>query len=203
MNQFLRDMFRRTTKAEIIEWLKGKVGPWLYDHLIATQELAIELADIYKVDRQKAMLAGLLHDCAKPMSHAELFSHAERYHIQLDPVRLAQPGLLHASVGAKLVHAELGITDSEILDAIAVHNTGSRDMSMLGKILYLADASEPDRDYPGVQRIRELALGGDLDDALLTTMDIKIRHVLERKRMLHPMTVEARNDVLNHRSISL
>ena len=148
------------------------------------------------------MLAGLLHDCAKQMSYAELSSHAEHYNIQLDRIRLAQPGLLHAPVGAELVHAELGITDNEILDAIAVHNTGSRDMSRLGKILYLADASEPNRAYPGVQRIRELSLGGDLDDALLTTMDMKIQHVLERKLMLHPMTLDARNDVLNRRLTS-
>jgi len=186
------------TKAEIIDWLNGKVKPELYNHLIGTQELAVKLAEIYEVDSQKAMLVGLLHDCAKLMSDAELVSQARRYNIQLDEVRLAQPGLLHAPVGAKLVHAELCISDNEILDAIAVHNTGSRDMTGLGKVLYLADASEPNRDYPGVQRIRELALGGNLDDALLTTMDMKIQHVLEKRRMLHPMTVEARNDVLNN-----
>ena len=184
------------TKVEITEWLKGRVGSGLYCHSAATQELAAELADIYGVDSEKAVLAGLLHDCAKQMSHEELISHAKHYQIQLDHIRLAQPGLLHAPVGAKLVHAELGITDSEILDAIAVHNTGSRDMSRLGKVLYLADASERTRSYPGVERIRELALSGDLNGALLTTMDMKIRHVLEQKRMLYPMSIEARNDVI-------
>ncbi len=203
MNRLQRDMCQRMTKAEIVEWLKGKVGPRLYSHLIGTQEMAVKLAGIYNADRQKAMLSGLLHDCAKPMPHAELFSHAERYSIHLDQVRLAQPGLLHAPVGAKLVHAELSITDNEILGAIAVHNTGSGDMSILGKVLYLADASESNRSYPGVQRIRDMALGGDLDSALLSTMDMKIQHVLERKLMLHPMTIEARNDVLNHKLISL
>ena len=198
MSQFQKDMCQRMRNAEIIEWLKGKVGPQLYSHSIATQELAAELAGIYNVARPKAMLAGLLHDFAKQMSHTELLSHAKRYNIQLDRVRLAQPGLLHAPVGAKLVHAELGISDNEVLNAIAVHNTGSRDMSTLGKILFLADASEPNRTYAGAQHIRELALAGDLGDALLTAMDIKIQHVLERKRMLHPMTVEARNDVLRN-----
>ena len=168
----------------------------MYCHSAATQEMAAKLADIYGVDMEKATLAGLLHDCAKQMSHEELISHAQHYHIRLDHIRLAQPGLLHAPVGAKLVHAELGIADSEILDAIAAHNTGSKDMSRLGKILYLADASECTRSYPGVERIRDLALSGDLNSALLTTMDMKIRHVLEQKQMLHPMSVEARNDVI-------
>lgn len=184
------------TKAEITEWLKEKTNPSLYRHSTATREFAAELADIYHVDRQKAMLAGLLHDCAKRMSHAELLVHARRWRIQLDQIRLAQPGLLHAPVGAKLAHTELGITDGEILDAIAVHNTGSENMSRLGKVLYLADASEPNRDYPSVQHIRELALGGDLNRALLATMDMKIRHVLDRELMLHPMSVEARNEAL-------
>lgn len=191
------------TKAEIIDWLNGKVNPKLYDHLIGTQELAVRLAEIYAVDSQKAMLVGLLHDCAKLMPDAELISQAKYYNIQLDEVRLVQPGLLHAPVGAELVHAELGISDNEILDAVAVHNTGSKNMTELGKVLYLADASEPNRDYPGVERIRKLALGGNLDDALLTTMDMKIQHVLEKRRMLHPMTVEARNDILGNGLIGL
>jgi predicted HD superfamily hydrolase involved in NAD metabolism len=184
------------TKAEIIEWIKEKTNPGLYSHSTATQELAAELAEIYNVDRERAMLAGLLHDCAKRMSHAELLLHAERYHIQLDPVRMAQPGLLHAPVGSELVRAELAITDDEVLNALAVHNTGSRDMSRLGEVLYLADAAERTRSYPGVQQIRELALSGALDIALLATMDMKIRHVLEKRLMLHPMSVEARNEVL-------
>ena len=184
------------TIVEITEWLKGRIGRSLYCHSNATQEMAAKLADIYGVDMEKAIVAGLLHDCAKQMSHEELIARAERYQIQLDQIRLAQPGLLHAPVGAKLVHAELGITDSEILGAIAAHNTGCSGMSRLGKVLYLADASEHTRSYPGVERIRELAFSGDLAGALLTTMDMKIHHVLEQKRMLHPMSVEARNDVL-------
>ena len=189
-------MCQKTKKAEFAEWLKGKVNSKLYRHSTATQEMMLKLAGMYDVDAQKAALAGLLHDCAKQMSNEELISHAERHHIQLDRIRLAQPGLLHAPVGASLVQIDLGIEDEEILDAIAVHNTGSGGMSRLGKILYLADASEPNRDYPGVEHIREIAMSGDLNSALLATMDMKIRHVLDRGYMLHPMSVEARNDIL-------
>lgn len=183
-------------KAEIIEWLRERLNPELLRHSTATQETAVRLADIYRVDKGKATVAGLLHDCAKELSSEELILHAKRYHIPLDEIRLLQPGLLHAPVGSKLAHLELGIADDEVLHAMEVHNTGCRGMSSLDKVLYLADASEPNRKYPGVERIRDVASSGDLDGAVLETMDMKIRHVLERKRLLHPMSVEARNDVL-------
>ena len=184
------------TKAEIIDWLEEKLGAKLYRHCMATQELAAELAGVYNADRQKATLAGLLHDCAKPFSDEELIRHAGRYNIPLDAIRLIQPGLLHAPVGAKLVQMEFGVSDDEVLHAIAVHNTGSSGMSTLDKILYVADASEPNRDYPGVQRIRDLTFSGDLDAAVLETMEMKIRHVMQKRSMLHTLSVEARNDIL-------
>lgn len=184
------------TKAEILNWLKGKLDPGLYNHAISTQEMAVELADIYNIDRQKAILAGLLHDCAKPLSHQELLLYAKRFDIPLDCIRLAQPGLLHAPVGAKIAEAELGIIDSEILHAISFHNTGSPEMTGLDKVLYLADSAETSRNYPGVQLIRDLSYSGKLDEALLKAMEIKILHVINKRAMLHPLTVEARNDVL-------
>jgi len=184
------------TKAEIIQWLRARLDPELYGHSIATQEMAVYLADIYSVNRDKATVAGLLHDCAKGLPNEELLLNANRHNIPLDEIRMMQPGLLHAPVGAKLAQTELGIADSEILHAIEVHNTGSRGMSRLDKVLYLADAAEPNRTYPGVEQIRELAFSGNLDNALLETMEMKIRHVIERKRMLHPLSVDARNDIL-------
>ncbi len=184
------------TKAEIIQWLRVRLDPKLLRHSIATQEMAVELADIHSVNRHKASVAGLLHDCAKGLSYEELLLSANRYNIPLDEIRVTQPGLLHAPVGAKIAQAELGVTDSEILHSIEVHNTGSTGMSSLDKVLYLADAAEPNRTYPGVEQIRELAFSGNLDNALLETMDMKIRHVIERKRMLHPLSVDARNDIL-------
>ena len=184
------------TRAETIEWLRKKLDPELYHHSIATRQLATELAGIYNVDRQKAIVAGLLHDCAKGLSDEELISCANRYHIPLDQVQLTQPVLLHAPLGAKLVQIELGITDNEILHAIAVHSTGSRGMSRVDKVLYVADSSEPNRDYPGVQHIRDLASSGDLDGALLKAMETKIRYVIGQRLMLHPLSMEAWNDVL-------
>jgi predicted HD superfamily hydrolase involved in NAD metabolism len=180
----------------IIEWLRERLNPKLYRHSVATQELAAELADIYNVGKQNAVIAGLLHDCARGLSDEDLLLYAHRYHIPLDQIQLAQPVLLHSPVGAKLAQMELEITDNEILHAIAAHNTGSKGMSRLDRVLYVADSSEPNRDYPEVQSIRNLAFSGDLDGALLKAMEVKIRYVMDQKLMLHPLSMEAWNDIL-------
>ena len=184
------------TKTEALNWIKDKTNDELYSHCIGTQEMAVKLAGVFNVNEYKAMIAGLLHDCAKKLSDKELISYANSFGIELDEVRIFQPGLLHAPVGAKLVETELQITDNEILHAIEVHNTGSRGMTKLDKILYLADATEHNRDYPNVERIRDISLAGDIDKALLVVIEMKIRRVLDKKYLLHPMSVEARNDVL-------
>jgi predicted HD superfamily hydrolase involved in NAD metabolism len=183
-------------KNEIKERLREKLSLKLYRHSIATQEWALELAGIYEVDLEKASLAGLLHDCAKYMSHNELLLNSTRYQIPVDKIQSVQPGLLHAPVGARIANMEFGINDDEILHAIKIHNTGFSGMSKLDKILYMADATEPNRDYPDVQYIRDIALSGDMDGAALETMNMKIRHVIERGSLLHPMSIEARNDIL-------
>jgi len=191
------------TKAEIEKRLKERLSPDLYRHSVSTQNMAEELAGIYNIDREKASLAGLLHDCARGMSNKELRLYASRYNMLMDEIQLNQPVLLHAPVAAKIAQAEFGVEDNEILHAIEVHCTGSSPMSTLDKVLYVSDSSEPDRDYPGVQRIRELAYSGDLDGALLEAMDLKIIYVTERKLILHPMSVEARNEVLQERRQAL
>ena len=184
------------TKAEITEWLKRELDPRLFLHSVGTQKYAEELAGIYGVDGEKAAVAGLVHDCAKSLNSKETLLQAHRYRIPMDEIMSAQPMLLHAPVGAKLAQIELGIADSEVLGAIEVHCMGAKDMSLLERILYVADASEPNRNHTGVERIRELADGGDLDAALLEAMAMKIGHVIERKSMLHPQSLEAWNGVL-------
>jgi len=189
-------MCQKMTRAEIVRWLEKKLNPQLFRHSIATEAMSLELAEIYDVDSQKASLAGLVHDCAKCMSNKKMLLYARRYNIPLDQIQLDQPFLLHAPVGAKLAQMEFGIEDEDILHAVEVHCIGSTGMSRLDKIIYVADASEPNRDYYGVQKIRELAYGGDLNGALLEAMELKITYVIEQKLILHPLGVEARNEIL-------
>lgn len=187
------------TKNEIIKWLELKLSPDLYRHSIAVQNMMEELALLYGVDSEKASLAGLVHDCAKSIPKRDLLTSARQLHITIDELMLIHPILLHAPLGAKIAELEFGIKDAEILRAVETHSIGSMEMSTLDRMLYVADSAEPNRDYPGVEKIRSLAFSGDLDGALLKAMDIKITYVVNKGLMLHPLTVEARSKILRGR----
>jgi predicted HD superfamily hydrolase involved in NAD metabolism len=183
------------TKSEIIQKLEQRLIPQIYRHSIATGEMAEKLARLYHVDEQKAFLAGVLHDCAKDMSKKELLAYAKSHGIPIDTIQEKQPGLLHGAVASNIAKTEFDIDDEEILHAIEVHSTGSKKMSLLDKILYVSDSAEPNRDYEGVEMIRNLIFNGELDNALLEGMKIKLIYVIEKKVMLHPDSIEAWNEI--------
>ncbi|MEK7400715.1 MAG: bis(5'-nucleosyl)-tetraphosphatase (symmetrical) YqeK [Candidatus Poribacteria bacterium] len=184
------------TKNEIINQLKQRLSLKLYSHVLATGEMARKLAKIYNVDEEKAYLAGILHDCAKNMSQKELLVYAHNHNISIDSIILLQPSLLHGVIGADIVMSEFGVNDSDILHAIKSHSTGLKEMSLLDKIIYLADSAEPNRDYEGVDEIRNFAFNGELDRALLESMNIKLAHVMSKKIMIHPTSIEAWNSII-------
>jgi len=187
------------TKSEIIKWLDDKLSPDLYRHSIAVQNIMEELTLLYGVDREKASLAGLAHDCAKSIPRKDFLTSARQLHVTIDELMLIHPILLHAPLGARIAELEFGIKDTEILRAIETHSIGSMEMSTLDRMLYVADSAEPNRDYSDVEKIRDLVFSGDLDGALLKAMDIKITYVVNKGLMLHPLTVEARNKILRGR----
>ncbi len=103
------------TKSEIEFWLKNKLSDELYRHSLAVQEMSIELAEIYNVDKEKASLAGLIHDCAKNLPKKEMLSYLNQIDIPIDEIIIRHPVLLHAPLGAKIAKDKFGITDEEIL----------------------------------------------------------------------------------------
>ncbi|MBC8595289.1 bis(5'-nucleosyl)-tetraphosphatase (symmetrical) YqeK [Qingrenia yutianensis] len=167
-----------------------------FNHSLMVCETAKELARMYGADEKKAEIAGLLHDCAKNFSKDEMFSLCEKYAIKLDEVTKKQVGLIHAFLGAEVAKDLFGIDDDEIYDAIFYHTVGKPDMSLLTKIIYIADAIEPLRNYDGVEHLRELA-HSDLDKALVYQIDITIKSVLKKGSLLHLNTVDTRNYYLS------
>ncbi len=180
---------------QIKEIIRFKLSKQRFKHSLQVAEVARELAGHYKIDREKAYLIGLLHDYAKGISGEELIAIAEENRLLLDAVEILVPDLLHAPVGAWLVANELGIKDPEIINAIKFHTLGDIHMSDMDKIIYLADMIEPGRDYPGQERLRNLAFR-DLDDAMHFGLDSTIRYCLEQNRIIHPRTIEVRNKYL-------
>jgi len=181
-------------REALMEATKSQMPERRWKHVLGVVDTAVELADRFGGDRDKAWLAALLHDYTKawPIERMEKII---REH-GLPPELLEHDKeLWHAHVGAWVVRTEHGIDDEEVLDAIRYHTSGREGMTKLDKIVCLADYMEPGRDFPGVNKIRELAQH-NLEDALLAGFDSTIRLLLDRGKRIFPLTMLARNDLL-------
>lgn len=182
--------------------LKEKLCDELYRHSLGTANTAKDLASYYGENEEKAYLAGLVHDYGKIYSAPELLKKAAEQDIYLDRYTRNSRKLLHAPVGAVLIKSELEIDDPAIFNAVACHTTGKVGMSLFDRILYLADFIEPDRDYEGVEVIRDLAYE-DFEGALLRSVEITIHAVLNRGLLLHPRSVAFRNSLVFEKGVKL
>ena len=184
-----------TDHGSVMEKLKEWIDEKRLNHSLGVSRCAVELAGYYGADVGKAELAGMLHDCAKGLSFERSLELAKEFGIEFDMIFKMNPALLHAPLGSYLARDVFGIQDVEILEAIACHTTGKKDMTLLEKVLCLADYIEEGRNFPGVEKIRELAFV-DINRALLTGLEMSIQAVLKSGMLLHPMTVGARNALL-------
>ena len=137
-----------------------------YEHTLGVEFTAASLAMRYEVDIEKAELAGLLHDCAKCIDSEDTLDDCKKYNIELTDVEKRNPFLIHSKLGA--VHAKklYGVDDEDIISAIRFHTTGKPDMTMLEKIIFIADYIEPGRDKaPNLKEIRKMSFI-DIDEAM-------------------------------------
>ncbi|NLJ55880.1 MAG: HD domain-containing protein [Firmicutes bacterium] len=174
--------------------LQRRASEYLFNHSRGVEKCACRLAQVYGVDKAKASLAGLLHDYGKIYPEKVLRQIALEQSLG-DELIFREPKLLHAPVGAWLLRHELGIGDEDVLAAIRVHTTGAAGIPLLAKIVYLADYIEPGRVYPGVDELRRIAFK-NLNQALLNALERTIKHVLEKKKVLHPDSIAFRNSLL-------
>lgn len=175
--------------------IEKRLSPKRYNHSLGVASAADHLANLHGEDREKAQLAGLLHDYAKNLDAPTLLVNAERLGIELSLEDRLLPDLLHGPVGALLVKRELGLENKQILQAISSHTMGGIDMEPLDKIIFLADMIEPGRDYPLLERLKCLC-ERDLNSAMIFGLDLTIKYCLEQGRLLHPFTVAVRNRLL-------
>lgn len=159
-----------------------------YEHTQGVAYTSAALAMRYGEDIQKAELAGLLHDCAKCLDNDKKIQICKKHNIEISEAEQNNPFLLHAKVGGFLAKSKYKIDDEEIIDAILYHTTGRPGMSLLEKIVYIADYIEPGRDYaPNLDEIRRLCFA-DLDEALLKILEDILIHLKESKKEIDPMT---------------
>ena len=164
-------------------------------HIRGTEEEAALLARRWGADEEQARKAAILHDCTKYWSHQQQLQFCEEYGIVLDQAERNMPPLLHAKTGAGVAKNVFGMEEA-VCSAIFWHTTGHADMSLLEKILYIADYAEPTRPYAWCERLRTLVLE-DLDAAVLYGLNVTISHNQSRGNVIHPRTLEARDWLLS------
>lgn len=149
--------------VEMKDILEKSIGQKRYIHSLGTMEEAVRLSTLYGGDKEKARIAGLLHDCGKSMEKND--------------------NLTHAAKSAEIARTVYRVDDDEILNAILYHTTGRENMTILEKIIYLADKTEPGRKYDGVEELRKLS-DLNINDALIYSLERTIEYVEQKNQDL-------------------
>lgn len=173
---------------EIQNKLKLVLDEPRYQHTIGVMYTAGSMAMAFGYPIEKAMLAGLLHDCAKCITNEEKINLCKEHHIAISDAEYANVSLLHAKAGAILAKTLYGVEDLEILHAIQVHTTGEPNMSLLDKIIYIADYIEPNRDRaPRLEEIRKLAFS-DLNQCMAEILYDTLMYLKKHNGVIDPLT---------------
>ena len=181
----LKDLTPEQLRPIAMSYLKHK----RIAHVLGTEEEAIRLAQRYGADVTQARIAALLHDCTKKLDMPQQMALCEKYRIVLDPLEQKALKLLHAKTGAEIAKDIFGV-DEAVYEAIKWHTTGKADMTLLEKIVYLADYIEPTRDFPGVDTLRKTVYN-DLDEGLAMGLEMTIEEMKEMGNPVHEKTLEA------------
>ena len=173
--------------------LEGRLTQYRLLHSISASEIAALMAEVYGVDRDYALVAGLLHDWDKACTDAELLDRARSFGIETpdDPQKLVS--LIHAQTGAYAVAEEYPDLPPEIIQAIERHTSAATDMSPLDMIIYISDMIEPLRTAPNLLHLRALAGNIPLEELFCTCYRESLERLIRRKRYLHPNSVEIWN----------
>lgn len=180
------------SNEEILQYLRENLKESRYEHTLGVVKTAKALAKINGVEEEKAELAALIHDSAKNMHINSMKKMLEENFEQIDDIEEKTPQLLHGKVAAIIGKNIMGIEDEEVLSAAAYHTTGKGNMTLLEKIIYIADYIEPNRVYPGVEELRKLTFE-DLDKGVIVGLNNTINYILKQGGLIHPNTIEARN----------
>ncbi|MFS1663246.1 bis(5'-nucleosyl)-tetraphosphatase (symmetrical) YqeK [Streptococcus sp. zg-JUN1979] len=179
------------SRQDLLAKIAGVMSDKRFKHVLGVEKAAIALAKRYGYDEVKAGLAGLLHDYAKELSDEAFLSLIDRYELD-DGLKSWGNNIWHGLVGRYYIEEELGLTDTEILDAIACHTVGSSQMSVLDKIVYVADYIEEGRDFPGVDEARHLA-ECSLNQAVAYETARTVAYLASQAQPIYPKTLETYN----------
>jgi predicted HD superfamily hydrolase involved in NAD metabolism len=193
LDQDALDPASKLLRQRTIAWLRENVSEHRVNHILGVEAMSVELARTHGLNEEKAALAGLMHDLAKYFKPQRLLDMAKAEGLELDPVDLVNPHLLHADVGAIVARDDFQVTDPEVLRAIADHTLGRPCMSALSCVVFLADSLELGRgDDQVLQNLRHLS-HQNLITAVWHTCDYGLQHLITARKQIHPRTIRTRN----------
>lgn len=179
------------TRSELMSKVASQMSRKRFEHVLRVEEMALILAERYGCCLEKTSIAALTHDYAKERPDEEMIALIQAGDYSTDLIKYGN-AIWHGVVGADVVAEELGITDSDILHAIRLHTTGSSEMSLLAKVIYVADYVEAGREFPVVKEARALALE-DLDRAVAFETKQTLLYLTQKEMLIYPKTLETYN----------
>ena len=181
---------------EIENDVKSVLSEYRFTHSLGVVKKAVELAKIYGVQEETAKKVGIAHDIAKEMTDEEMLEYVKNNNIEIDEIETVKPSLLHGKIGADIAAKKYGFTE-DMVNAIKWHTTGRENMSMLEKIIYVADKTEENRKGTrfNLEKSRELSTQ-NIDETLIFLMNEFITYNVKNEWLIHPETIIARNDLL-------
>ena len=183
-------------RQKALDIVKLQLTEHRYQHTLGVMETAISLAEKYGADVKKAEIAAIFHDYAKFRPKDEMKEIIMSQGLPQD-LLLYNTELWHAPVGAYLVEKEAGVSDNDVLDAIRYHTSGRPNMTLLEKVIYLADYIEPGRHFPGVEEVREIA-NENLEKALIKAIQNTILFLMKKNQTIYPETFYTYNDLIQN-----
>ena len=180
-----------------LEGAVAELPPGLRDHILRVVAEAQRLAGRHGVDEERAVVAALGHDLARADSPSELLQQAEAAGLELSAIEQEEPMLIHGALSARIMAGRFGVEDDEVLAAAHYHTTGRAGMSVLERVIYVADKVEPEkaRGMPKLAEARRLA-DESLEVAMRELLYLHVKRALERGWPLHPNTIAARNELI-------
>lgn len=178
------------TYQQAEDMVRQTLSPKRFQHTMNVKNLAVRMAQHYGVDTEKAALAAILHDSAKELPRTELLQIMQDNAIIKKGTQNRPEPVWHGICAAILAKTQWNVQDEEILSAIACHTTGKENMSKLDKILFLADMTSAERDYPGVEELRSLEMQ-NLDKAMIQALKMTISFVEQKNAIADPESAKA------------
>ncbi len=181
---------------EYVKLIGNRLSEYRFHHSMCVADAAVKLAEKYGANIDDAYVAGVLHDVMKEASAEEQLKEIKKADIIMTDIELGNKKLYHQMSGAAFVKCELDFDNEDVINAIRYHTTGRANMSLLEKIIYLADYISDDRTYDDVEKMRE-ETEKSIKDGMLFAMRYTIMDLAKNSKTIHPDTVNAYNEVVS------